>query len=119
MSVTVFSLAADLPATQLDQLTWDFLRDLDRIGIRAQPAEVPAQPGERGLVTAIGKFVIDAIFSSKAADALVDLIKAYLVREETMTFSVTKPDGTKIDITSKNVNSAEVAAFLAVAKTAT
>jgi len=117
MADVVFSVGADLPPAKLNQLTRDFMRDLDRIGIRAAAAEVPAQSGERGVVTTIGKFVISSLFNSKAADALVDLVKAYLAREKTMIFSITKPDGTKIDITSKNVNSGEVAAFLTVAKT--
>ena len=117
MADIAFSLTADLPPAGLDQLTRDLVRDLDRIGIWARPTEAPARSGERGVVTTIGQFVINSIFSGKAADALVDLFKAYLTREKSISVSVTKADGTKIEINSKNVSSAEVAAFLGVAKT--
>jgi hypothetical protein len=117
MADIAFSLSADLPPAGVDKLTRDFMRDLDRIGIRAQPTETPVRSGERGVLTAIGQFVINSIFSSKAADSLVDLIKAYLTREKSMSVSVAKADGTKIEINSKNVGSAEVARFLGAAKT--
>lgn len=107
-----FALEATLAPARLDGLTRDLMRDLGRSGIKAQPVEAHPGPGERGVMTSIGNFVVDGLLSGKVAAAALDVLKAYLVRERSMRISVVKPDGTKIEIDAKNVSGAAVAKFL-------
>jgi hypothetical protein len=107
-----FALEADLAPDRLNKLTRDLMGDLGRVGMRSRPMETPGAPGERGVMTVIGKFVIETLFSGKTATALLDVLKAYLARERSLRISIIKPDGTKIEIDTKNVGSAAVAQFL-------
>lgn len=118
MSGITCSVEADLAPSQLDGLARDLRRDLSRAGARAQPVEMPAGPGERGVVANIGWFFIEAV-GAKTATAVLEVVKAYLTREKTLRLSLTKPDGTKIEIDAKNVSSARVAEFLGVARSIT
>lgn len=114
-----FSLAAELAPARLDDLTLDLMRDLGRIGTQARPVEAQARPGERGVVSTIGNFVIETLLSGKSAAALLEVLKAYVAREKSLRVSITKPDGTKVEIDAKNVGSATVAEFLGAVKTIT
>ena len=116
MPAITFALEAELSPTRLDELTRQLMRDLSRIGIAASLTERPSDPGERGVLTSIGNFVVNTLSSSKVAEAALGIIKAYFAREKSLHLSLTKADGTKIEIDAKNVSSATVADFLHSAK---
>jgi hypothetical protein len=109
------ALSADISPARLDALTRDFARDLGRSGMSARPAEGKPEPGERGLLTEIGKLVIDHVSGGLVGGAM-DVVKAYLVREKSLRLVVTRPDGTHIEIDARNVGSDAVAAFLGAAR---
>ena len=106
------ALEAELAPERLDGLTRDLMLDLNQLGMRAQPVEAVLGPGERGVMAEIGRFVIEALLGGNAAANLLDVIKAYLSRERTLRVSISKPDGTRIEVDAKNIDSGVVAQFL-------
>ena len=116
MADIAFNLAGELAPDRLDILTRDMMRDFGSAGMLARPVETPVGPGERGVMSSIGKFVVETLFSGKTATALLEVLKAYLSRERTLRISVIKPDGTKLEIDAKNIGSAVVAEFLGAAR---
>lgn len=110
------AVEAALAPARLDALTRDLMHDLSRVGVRALPVEAPADPGQRGVMISVGKFIIDTFLGDKTASAVLEIVKAYLTREKSMSLSVVKPDGTIIKIDANNVSSTAVAEFLGVAK---
>ncbi len=116
-NATRMIVAADLPQARLDALARDLARDLGRVGVRATAEEAKAGPGERGVLTAIGQFIVDGL-GGKVAAGVLDLLKAYISREKSFAVTINRPDGTRIEISSKNVGSREVAAFLGLARDA-
>jgi hypothetical protein len=111
-----FALASELAPDRLDGLARDLMRDLGRVGTPVRPIVGPPGTGERGVMTAVGKFVMDSLLGSKTAAALLEVIKTYIAREKTLRLSLIKPDGTKIEIDVKNVSSTAVAEFLGAVK---
>ena len=74
MQDTAFALAAELAPDRLDELTRDLMRDLDQIGMQARPVEAPTGLGERGIMSQVGRFVIETLLSGKTANALLDVL---------------------------------------------
>jgi hypothetical protein len=114
-----FSLAADLAPDRLDMLGRDLMRDVDRIGALTRPVVTMGGEGERGVIAAVGTFLIDSLLNNKTAAALLEVIKAYIAREKSLRISVIRPDGTKIEIDAKNVSSVAVAEFLGAVQSIT
>jgi hypothetical protein len=119
MTDVAFAVEAELAPDRLDGLTRDLIRDLGRVGMQARAVETLAGPGDRGVMTSIGKFVVETLWGGKTATALLDVLKAYLSRESSLRISIIKPDGTKIEIDTKNVGSGVVAKFLGAASAIT
>lgn len=112
---TTLSLTADISDQRLDALTREFARDLSRLGIAARPAERRAGAGERGDLLTIGTLVLTMVATEIAKEAakeigrdfgkkLLECIKAYLSRERTAKFALTKSDGTQVAIDHGNVD---------------
>jgi hypothetical protein len=112
-----FTLSAQLAPGRLDGLARELMRDLGRAGVSAKPIETKGGPGERGMLSDIGSFLVDTLLTGKTAEGICGIIKAYFAREKTLRLSVLKPDGSKIEIDAKNVSGAAVAEFLGAAKT--
>jgi hypothetical protein len=117
MPELTFALSAELAPARLDGLSRELIRELGRAGVPAKPVEAKAGPGERGVLSTVGSFVIDTLTNGKAIEMATSIVKAYLAREKSLHVSVVKSDGTKIEIDAKNVGSAAVAEFLGAAKT--
>ena len=106
-SALTVRLSAEIPDTRLAQLTRDLERDLSRAGIRAQPAEVPPIPGEKGEPITLGVLVL-ALVTSGTVKVLIECIKTYLSRERTLTIKVARADGVQVELTSRNVDTPAV-----------
>jgi hypothetical protein len=119
------ALTAKLPPARLDALTRELARDLSRTGkVKARPAEAVAGPGERGVAAKIGEILFDAVgggvakAGAEAVKAAAEVIKAYLLREKSLSIVLTRPDGGKIEINAKNVSVEAIAAALAAVQAA-
>src|SRR3954454_24572415 len=106
--LTLLTMRAELSDTRLDALARELARDLSRVGVKAKQAEAKGNPGERGVLSIIGQFGLDGI-GGKLSASVLDVLKAYITREKSFSFTLSKPDGTKMEITAKNVGSADVA----------
>src|SRR5262245_57071157 len=108
-------VTANLPPARLDALTRELVRDLSRTGaLKARTVEKPAGPGERGTLGEVGKFFVDAVggatvkAGAEAVKAVAEVLKAYLLREKSMSLAVSRPDGTKVEISWKNMSNSAV-----------
>jgi len=105
-SLTV-SLSADIPDGRLARLTRDLGRNLSRAGIRTRPADAPPVPGEKGEPITLGVLAL-ALLTSGAVKAMIECFKAYLSREPALTIKVARADGTKVEVTARNVDTPAV-----------
>jgi hypothetical protein len=115
-SLTV-SLSADLPGERLAQLTRNLERDLSRAGIQARPVEGPSVPGERGEPITLGVLVL-ALVTGGTVKAIIECFKAYLSRERALTVRLTGADGSQVELTARNVDTAAVREALEAAASA-
>lgn len=111
------SLGGALPEAVLAQLTRDLDRDLSRMGIQLRPVEAPSAPGERGEPVTLGVLAL-ALVSHGAVTALIECLKAYLSRESTLTIKLTRADGTQVEVTARNVDTAALREGLEAAASA-
>jgi hypothetical protein len=107
MADLVLALRADLPESRLAQVTRDLSRDLSRAGLSVRSVKAPIAEGERGDVSLLGQLVLGLV-SSGAVTALIQCLKAYLVRERGLNVRLTRADGLSVEITSRNVDTAAV-----------
>jgi len=78
--------------------------DLRHRGIQAEESYHTNAQGTRGEVLAIGQLAL-VFLTGGAATALIECIRAYLLRDDTLSIDVSTKDGKKITINSKNVSS--------------
>ena len=111
------SLSADIPDARLAQLTRELARDLSRAGIHARPVEAPPVVGERGEPITLGVLAL-ALITGGTVKAMIECFKTYLSRERALTIKLARTDGTDVEITARNVDTAAVREALeAVAST--
>jgi len=103
----VLNLSAALPVSRLAQITREMSRDLSRAGISAKPVTAPVAPGERGDAVTLAEIALGLV-TSGAVTALLECLKAYITRERSLSIKLNHPDGTLLEITSKNVDTAAV-----------
>ena len=110
-SVTI-SLANVASDARLAQLTRDLSRDLSRAGMHPRTADMPAEAGQRGEPITLGVIAL-ALITHGAVTALLECLKAYISRERGLIVKVTRPDGTQIEVSAHNVDTASVRDALA------
>jgi Effector Associated Constant Component 1 len=96
-------LAANISDARLASIARDLARDLTRAGIEAKTVEDATTHGERGDAVTLGQLALGLV-TSGAVTALIECLKAYIVRERTLIARVKRPDGVEIEISAKNVN---------------
>jgi hypothetical protein len=110
-------LEADLPPGLIAQQSRALAAALQAAGTATAPAERATATGERGGALELGKLVLEQI-AGPVGKALLDPLKAFLLRDRTVKIVLVKPDGSRVEIDAKNVGSAEIAAVLDQAKAA-
>jgi hypothetical protein len=115
-SLTV-SLSANIPDARLAQLTGELARDLSRAGVQARPVEAPPVPGEKGEPITLGVIAL-AMVTGGTVKAVINCFKTYLSRERALTINLTRADGTHVEITAHNVDTATVREALEAAASA-
>jgi Effector Associated Constant Component 1 len=108
MTLTVESTR---PGETLVALVRDFKRDLQSIGIDAEPASEENTAGTRGDGVSIGQLLLAAV-SGGAVPALIGCLKAYLARDASLVYRVEHSDGSKLEISAKNVDKKDVESAL-------
>jgi len=114
-SGTELRITADVPESQIADITRRLALDLSRNGVAARSVEAKNQPGDRGDAVTLGQLALAAL-TGGAATALINCLKAYISQVRSLTAKITLPDGTKIEISGKNVDSAAVRDMLRLAK---
>jgi hypothetical protein len=111
-------LGGDLSDGLIAATSLRLARDLEREGMPAHlPVPEAAPHGARGTTGSLGRLVLDAV-SGKLLVTALETLKGYLIRDRSLKVTLTLPDGRKVEIDSKNVDSAEVKHFVDVAKAA-
>jgi len=80
------------------------LRDAD--GVQSEVAHDAAIQGDRGGALVVGRILMEVLKSSAAA-ALIETLGAYFNREKSLKGTINLPNGTVIEIDSKNLRSQE------------
>jgi len=107
MVSTIIGMKTDRGEPALVQLSRDLQRDLTRSDVPVRGVEKRSRPGERGDAFTLGQLAIDLVTSGTVV-ALLECLKAYIARDRTLTFSIKRPDGSDIEVTSQNVASSEL-----------
>jgi hypothetical protein len=104
---TVFlSVSAGGSAERAQSIARTLASDLRRGGIQAEESYHQGSPGTRGDALSVGQLVL-AFLTGGAATALIECLRAYLTRDDTLSIDLSTNDGKKITINSKNVSSAD------------
>jgi hypothetical protein len=117
MTNVLLELSASISESRLAQMTRDLSRDISRVGITARLVEAPPAPDERGDAVTLGQIAFELI-SGGAVTALIGCLRAYLSSERSLNIKLTRQDGSQIEVTSHNVDSAAVERALATATSA-
>jgi hypothetical protein len=97
----------------LVQTTRDLQRDLARLSVPARAVENPGRPGDRGDTFSLGQLAVDLV-TSGSLTALIECVKAYLVRDKSLSIGLRRPDGLYVEMTSHNIDSEAIRADLEV-----
>jgi hypothetical protein len=104
---------------RLADLTLKLSRDLDRSGVSVIKSYGKiSDTNTRGDAVTLGQIAV-TFLTSGAAIALFECVKAYITRENNLKITITKADGSKVEIDAKNVDDPETKEIVrsAVAKT--
>ncbi|MGB8843543.1 MAG: hypothetical protein WCC64_21010 [Aliidongia sp.] len=107
-------LLGDLPPGLMAQKARQLAVALGRAGLDVTPHETQPQPGQRGIVQELAKFAVKHLVGP-ISDKLLTGLKQFFVREQNVVVELTRPDGAKIRLEAKNVESEKVAAFIRLA----
>jgi len=93
---------------QIQSLTRDLFLTLSKQkSIKPKMPEGISVPGKKGEPITIGLLVLTFI-TSGAAVALLEVIKAYLIREKSLKITIKKTDGTGITLNAQNINDEQI-----------
>lgn len=110
-------IGGDLPPGLIAQRAKQLEVFLGQQGIVARPAEQAARSGDKGVLADLGKLIVDHALGP-IGEALLDVLKRYVLRERGVEVTLTRPDGTKVSIKTKNVDGKDVAVIIELAKSA-
>jgi hypothetical protein len=108
-------IAGNLPPGLIAQKARELGIFLNQQGVATRPAEQAAKPGGKGVLADLGTLIVDHAVGP-AWDAFLDLLKRYVLRERGVEVVLTRPDGARIAIITKNVGGKEVAEIVELAK---
>ncbi len=95
-----------LTTNELQMLTEELCDTLrEEAGLNAMLATRPAEPGEKGVGSALGRLVVD--FAREAATPLLNAIGSFLVRSRELEVTLIGADGSTFTVKSKNVSADE------------
>lgn len=110
---TILSLAGDVPAERLRQLTQALAGELARADLDAHPADTSVSPGVDVSAMSPGQIALGAITSS-GVTALVECLKDALEREAGLVMRLRQPSGNEVEFNADNLDDATRALALAV-----
>ena len=98
------TLQGERSPEHLSELTQEFAADLRRqTDLDIEEITKPLKPGERSAeVAALGQLAL-AFLSTGAAAALINCLKAYIERDRTLRFKLSRPDGKELELEAKNL----------------
>jgi hypothetical protein len=105
-----------LPPETIDELTRGLCRTLSHeTDAVAEPIESGAHSGEKGVETDIGSIVL-TLLSSGTVTSIIETVKAWLLRDESLAVEFRSEDGTKVKLNAKNLSSAQIDRILKILK---
>jgi hypothetical protein len=95
---------SDLDESSLQAITREVAKSLrdESVG-KATLLEPATHSGAKGDPITIGNIVLALVGSGGVAVSLVQVLKAYVERKQTLTVELVKPDGTKLSFTAENL----------------
>lgn len=100
--------STELNETKLQDLTRELCITIKETGIEANLLEQPGEKGNKtGLTEVLGTIVLPLI-SSGGILALIGVFKAFIDRGTQLDLEVTKADGSKVSINSRNISSEQI-----------
>jgi len=119
MPITLSLSAADLDDDDLQDLTGRLCHDLsDEAGVTATLDTQPSQPGVKGDLPVYGQIIIAAISGGGFAVALVNVLKAYVQRKQSLQFELQRENGDKVKIKADDLRGGEMSDLTQVIKKA-
>jgi len=101
---------------QRQELHYELTDELARMpGIQTAPSPRPRPPidGVRGDAASIGDIALAILSAGGVATSLVGCLRAYLVRDRELRFTLTSEAGTTVSLDAKNVAAGEIEATIA------
>ena len=96
----------ELRDMDLTRITQDLRRDLIRhVGVAANIPGTAERDDQRGDAVTVGQLILTFIGSGMAT-ALVGCLRAYISREPDLSISLVRPDGSKLELSAKNIDDA-------------
>jgi hypothetical protein len=104
MPILLSISATDLDDDSLQELVRQLCQDLrDEASVEASFAEQPAGSGTRGDMATIGQIVIAAVGAGGPIVALVNVLKAYVLRKPSLQIEFQTKAGDKVKITADDL----------------
>jgi hypothetical protein len=108
MSVVLSLKSADLDEEDMQKLTSDLCRTIDKeTPIDARIAESQSEVGSKGVPIIIGTIILGAI-KSGAIGSLFQILKSYIERKPTLEMEFECPDGRKWKISASNLTNEQI-----------
>lgn len=111
----IVQITASLPPGLLQDRARALAGELTAAGVPAAPAQAPAGPGTKGGELLLGALLLEPV-GKWAVETLLDRLRAFLVRDQTMKVTLKRPDGAEIAIEATNMDRAEVARWIETAR---
>jgi Effector Associated Constant Component 1 len=119
MPILLSISAADLDDESLQELTRQLCQDLrDEAGIESSLVAQSAKSGTKGDLVTIGQILVAAIGAGGPIVALVNLLKAYVIRKPSLQIKVRKKNGDTMEIKADDLRSNDMTKLVQAVKEA-
>jgi Effector Associated Constant Component 1 len=119
MPILLSISAADLDDESLQELTRQLCQDLrDEAGIESSLVEQSARPGTKGDLVTIGQILVAAIGAGGPIVALINVLKAYVLRKPSLQIKVRRKNGDTMEIKADDLRSDEMTKLVQAVKEA-
>lgn len=105
-------VSGDMSDERIYEITLEIARDLRASGIEAVQAKTATQAGDRGEAFSLGQLAL-VFLTGGAATALINCLRSYLLRDDTLKLKMTTLAGGSISIDAKNIDTDEIRNLIA------
>jgi hypothetical protein len=113
MHINLTILCDGLNDENLQNLSRDICQSINlEVGFEASLQNSESRDGMKGDSISIGEISLAILGSGGALVTLIGVFKSFIERSRELSFKIKKPDGEELEITSKNIDSAEIKSMI-------